>query len=141
MVISVPIVVSKEIYISKGTRNSHPLERRNIGDLGSSGGHGTAQLGDSKSADLGAVVVVGPQINAREGVVGGNRRRRGDRASTTSGSSLGGCGTDNGARGRRVCGSRLALGVEVVDLDTLVSTGAARSTAPVLTTTLRPMGM
>ena len=124
--------------------NLHPLEGRNIGNLGSSGGHGTAQLGDSQGADLRAVVGVGPQINSREGVAAGDRRSSSSRASScsgraASGGSLGSSGTGNGACGRRLSGSRLALGVEVVDLDTLVAAGTARSAAPVLTTTLGPV--
>lgn len=123
----------------------HPLEGGNISDLGSSGSPGTAQLGNSQAHNLRAVVAVGPEINTRVRVATGRGRGRSDGAASssracTSGGSLGGSGgAGSSSSRRRLSSAGLALRVEIVELDTLVSAGAARSAAPVLTTALRPV--
>jgi hypothetical protein len=125
----------------------HPLEGGNISDLGGSSSLGTAQLRNSQVHNLRAVVAVGPEINTRVWVATGRRRGRSDRASSSSRASTrgGGLGGSGGAGSsssrRRLSSAGLALGVEVVELDTLVSAGAARSAAPVLATTLSPISL
>jgi hypothetical protein len=125
----------------------HPLEGGNISNLGSSSGLGTAKLRNSQVHNLRTVVAVGPEVDTRVRVVAGRRRSRSDRASSssrasTSGGSLGGGGGAGSSSGRRrLSRAGLALGVEVVELDTLVSTGTAWSAAPVLATTLRPVSL
>ena len=150
---------------SAGTGNSQPHERGDLGNLGGSGSHGAAQLGDGQGVDLGAVVLVRPQVDAAEGVAGPGGGTAADRGrlggggggrAGSGGRDTGGGGRDPGAGGNRAGrgtgraaagtggggghagGTGETLRVPLVLGDARAAAGAAAGSSPAVTTALAP---
>lgn len=140
-----------------------PLEARDLGDSRSLDGQGTRHAGDGVGVNLRGIVVVGPQLDARERVArvaGGpgrasaTRSSRGDRGracgSGTAGSSDRAAGTARAAARRRRAGgagraargaglaARQALGVPRILEDTGAPGSAASRAGPAIAAALGP---
>lgn len=156
---SVPETISKD-QNNSSENNSHPLEGGYIGDLGGGGGEGAGQGGNGEAEDLGAVVSVGPLVDADKGVagVGGAAGRAGSGVGggdAGAGGPGGGAGDNGGrrdgrggpraggrrgggrGRGRRT-GAGKALRVPGVVEGADGAGGAAGRARPAVTTALSP---